>query len=326
MSNISRASRASSLPRLPSGRAGYVGFVKGAPLSAGCGGFGSVPAYPLQLAEGLAPAWPDGVVERPSRGRPCQANPRFSGHRRANRPVITLHPEPDRTAVADNPPRCPAIQFGPVVSPSQKTRTDLQADTAHAEKKRCPDQFQAAQAKLKRCQDAAREGKLSLFYLDESGFSTVPNVQRSWSPTGQPHMADAAAPRARVNVVGALDYASGTVWHDLHGKSVKRDAVVALIDRIAKREERMPLTLVVLDNARTHHNIDPGKLDESLVEHRLVLMYLPPYSPELNPIEVVWKHLKYHWRRFVTWSKEELFEQVQNLMEGIGSNFKISFT
>ncbi len=167
---------------------------------------------------------------------------------------------------------------------------------------------------------------MSLFYLDESGFSTVPNVQRAWSPKGQPHAADASAPRARVNVVGALDYATGTVWHDLHGKSVRRDAVVGLIDRIAKRDQRMPLTLVVLDNARTHHNIDPEKLDEWLVEHRLVLMHLPPYSPELNPIEVVWKHLKYHWRRFVTWSKEELFEQVQNLMAGIGSNFKISFS
>jgi transposase len=67
-------------------------------------------------------------------------------------------------------------------------------------------------------------------------------------------------------------------------------------------------------------------LDEWLLEHRLVLMYLLPYSPELNPIEIVWKNLKYHWRRFVTCSKEELFEQVQNLMAGIGSKFKISFS
>ncbi|PPD17014.1 MAG: transposase, partial [Methylobacter sp.] len=118
---------------------------------------------------------------------------------------------------------------------------------------------------------------MSLFYLDESGFSTIPNVQRAWSPKGQPHAADASASRARVNVVGALDYATGSVWHDLHGHSVKRDAVVALIDRIAQREARMPLTLVVLDNARIHHNIDPDKRDEWLVEHRLILMYLPPY-------------------------------------------------
>ncbi len=167
---------------------------------------------------------------------------------------------------------------------------------------------------------------MSLFYLDESGFSTLPNVQRAWSPKGQPHTADAGAPRARVNVVGALDWVSGEVWHDLHSKAIKRDAVVALIDRIARRNERMPLTLVVLDNARTHHHIDPEKLDEWLVEHQLVLIHLPPYSPELNPIEIVWKHLKYHWRRFVTWSKAELAEQVQKLMADIGSTYKISFS
>ncbi|MEQ1546673.1 transposase [Methyloglobulus sp.] len=56
------------------------------------------------------------------------------------------------------------------------------------------------------------------------------------------------------------------------------------------------------------------------------LVHLPPYSPGLNPIEIVWKHLKYYWRRFVTWSKEELFEQMQNLMAGVGSRFKISFS
>jgi transposase len=110
----------------------------------------------------------------------------------------------------------------------------------------------------------------------------------------------------------------------VYSRTGKRDAVVALIDQIAQREERTPLTLVVLDNARTHHRIDPANLDEWLVEHCLVLVYLPPYSPELNPIVVVWKHLKYHWRRFVTWTKEKSAEQVQKLMEGIGSNFKIS--
>ncbi len=185
--------------------------------------------------------------------------------------------------------------------------------------------FERAQDNLKRCQKAAREGKLSLFYLDESGFSTIPNVQRAWSPKGNPHAADASVARRRVNVIGALDFATGKVWHDLHGQSIKRNAVVELIDRIARREQRMPLTLVVLDNARIHHHFDPQKLDEWLIEHRLVLMHLPPYSPELNPIEIVWKQAKYHWRRFVTWSIEELSDEVQNLINGVGTDFKISY-
>lgn len=139
------------------------------------------------------------------------------------------------------------------------------------------------------------------------------------------HSADASVARQRINVVGALDYATGKVCYDLHHQSVKRPAVINLIDRIAQREQRMPLTIIVLDNARTHHHIDTKKLDEWLIEHRLILMYLPPYSPEHNPIEIVWKQAKYHWSRFVSWSKDELFDGVQKLMEAVGNDFKISF-
>lgn len=185
--------------------------------------------------------------------------------------------------------------------------------------------FEQEQENLKQLQKAAREGKLSLFYLDESGFSNIPNVQRAWSPKGHPHEADASIPRQRVNVIGALNYATGKVVHHLHIQSVNRDAVVDLIDCVAKLEDRLPLALVVLDNAKIHHNFETKKLDEWLIEHRLLIMHLPPYSPELNPIEIVWKQAKYHWRRFVTWSKDEFIQEVQNLMDGIGTDFKISF-
>jgi len=178
---------------------------------------------------------------------------------------------------------------------------------------------------LKQCQKAARAGKIGLFYLDESGFCNIPNVQRAWNPKGKPHTADASLARQRVNVVGALDYATGHLWHDLHTKSICRDAVVTLIDRIAQRTPRLPLTIVVLDNATIHHGIDPEKLDDWLINHRLLLMHLPPYSPELNPIEIVWKQAKYHWRRFATWTTDQLLEEVQNLMVNIGSTYKIGF-
>jgi len=40
-----------------------------------------------------------------------------------------------------------------------------------------------------------------------------------------------------------------------------------------------------------------------IARSQALLFYLPPYSPQLNLIEIVWKHFKYHWRRFVTWTK-----------------------
>ena len=114
---------------------------------------------------------------------------------------------------------------------------------------------------MKHLQTAAREGKLSLFYLDESGFSNIPNVQRAWSPKGHPHEADASITRQRVNVIGALNFATCKVEYHLHSQSVNREAVVSLIDHIAKLEDRLPMALVVLDNAKIHHHFDTQKLD-----------------------------------------------------------------
>ncbi len=53
-------------------------------------------------------------------------------------------------------------------------------------------------------------------------------------------------------------------------------------------------------------------------EHRMQLFYLPPYSPELNMIEILWKQAKYHWRNFATWT-------VRNLPNRYGTKFQINF-
>lgn len=54
-------------------------------------------------------------------------------------------------------------------------------------------------------------------------------------------------------------------------------------------------------------------------------MYLPPYSPELNLIEMVWRQAKHHWRKFVTWDKDKVREEVAKLMADFGTAYKISF-
>lgn len=53
--------------------------------------------------------------------------------------------------------------------------------------------------------------------------------------------------------------------------------------------------------------------------------YLPPYSPELNRIEILWKHAKYFWRRFASVNGADLLDEIQSLMKGFGSKFTINF-
>ena len=53
-------------------------------------------------------------------------------------------------------------------------------------------------------------------------------------------------------------------------------------------------TIIVLDNATFHHS----KQTRELVEQAdCELLYLAPYSPDLNPIEKLWANLKRQWRQ-----------------------------
>jgi len=58
--------------------------------------------------------------------------------------------------------------------------------------------------------------------------------------------------------------------------------------------------------------------------HGLYLYYLPPYSPELNRIEILWKHAKHFWRRFAAKNGTDLLDEIQSLMRDFGSKFTIN--
>jgi transposase len=158
--------------------------------------------------------------------------------------------------------------------------------------------------------------------MDESGFATLPNVQRSWSPIGKPHCADAGDYRKRINVLGALDYRTGHLEYDLHMTNVTQKEVKDFLQRLAERSDPKRMTVIVLDNARIHHAITQEQLDIWLCDYRFCLWFLPTYSPELNLIEHLWKQAKYHWRRFKTWKANELSFCVNNLL-GLAS--KLSY-
>jgi transposase len=178
---------------------------------------------------------------------------------------------------------------------------------------------------LSQARQAALARTIRLIYFDEATFCASPPVQRSWSPLGQPHAVEPARHCTR-SVLGALDFGTNRLHTVAHTGTINRERVIAFLDNVIRQGDSARPTLIVLDNARIHHNIADDILDRWLIDHRTILIFLPPYSPELNLIEIVWKKLKYHWRRFVTWSKETFDRELAALLGGYGSIFQISFS
>lgn len=124
-----------------------------------------------------------------------------------------------------------------------------------------------------------------MFFVDASHFVYGAFLGYLWCfvrlfvPTG--------SGRQRLNVLGAVNYASGGMSTVINRGSIGKGEVCQLIRQIHVAT-RKPVTLV-LDNASYHRARDVRELADSL---NIELLFLPPYSPNLNLIERVWKLVK----------------------------------
>jgi transposase len=180
------------------------------------------------------------------------------------------------------------------------------------------------QQALATVREAATRSDCQLVYFDEATFSASPPVQRSWSPLAKPHQTEPARHCKRA-VLGALDLGAQQLHHAAYSSTINREIVIDFLDKVIQQGDPKQLTFIVLDNARIHHNIPQETHDRWMKEHSTMLVYLPPYSPELNLIEIVWNKLKYNWRRFVTWSRDTFDHELGKLLNGYGTDFQINF-
>ncbi len=78
--------------------------------------------------------------------------------------------------------------------------------------------------------------------------------------------------------------------------------------------------MVILDNA-SYHKSKKFKAEISKWSNRgLTLLYLPPYSPQLNIIEILWKFMKYYWIEHTAYlSYDNLLKYVKKIFNNYGT-------
>lgn len=162
-----------------------------------------------------------------------------------------------------------------------------------------------------------------MLFFDESGFSPNPPLQSGWSPIGQTRSVEPLSHGERVNVLGALRHDGKLVWKTQQRPTVRED-VIGFFDELAAQAHAVP-RIVVLDNASFHKGKPMEKRRRKWMAQGLFLYYLPPYSPELNRIEILWKQAKYFWRRYISLKGQELVDEIESLMKGFGTAFTINF-
>ena len=121
-----------------------------------------------------------------------------------------------------------------------------------------------------------------------------------WSPIGQQVMIPTPGQPTKRYGLGAVNYHTGTTVVLVRPRKRRRE-VAELLEALV--EKHLDETIYVTwDNASMHQD-DEVEAVVRAAAGRLVLLYLPTYSPWLNPIEMLWRQFRRevtHWELFVS--------------------------
>lgn len=169
----------------------------------------------------------------------------------------------------------------------------------------------------------SQRGIIDLYFFDESGFSINSNIPYAWSPISKTMIIKSFHAK-RFNILGFINK-QGNLHSYLSEKSVKSDTVVEAFDEFSKQLKKP--TVVVLDNASFHKSKIFKENIAKWSNRGLTLLYLPPYSPELNIIEILWRFIKYHWIEMSAFQGYlNMKEYVQRMLSEYGVKRVIDFS
>lgn len=165
-------------------------------------------------------------------------------------------------------------------------------------------------------------GEIDLYYCDESHFGLTPNVSSAWQHKDRPTLLPAEKGK-RLSVFGLMNLECKLASWVVEG-SINSDTSIAILDEFATQITKK--TVVVIDNAPIHRSKKFMAKIDSWARRNLLIYFLPPYSPELNLIEILWKHIKYYWLPFDAFINfQNLKERLSQTLNLIGEKWMINY-
>jgi len=128
----------------------------------------------------------------------------------------------------------------------------------------------------------------------------------------------------KLNVLGFLNINTSKLFASTTYDRVDTEVVIEVFNLFV--EQLTKDTIVVIDNAPTHTSKKFKALMKIWEAKGLQIFFLPPYSPQLNPIEQLWKVMKYYWIELDAYkSVENMKNYVENVIIEYGNKYEIIF-
>lgn len=129
----------------------------------------------------------------------------------------------------------------------------------------------------------------SVFFGDEAGVGTADHTGTTWAPVGRTPGVRGTGARLSVNMISAVSAPGKMHFSFIEGTT----NAVTFIDYLTKLRHAVAGKIFLVVDGHSAHTAAATRQYVASTDGRLKLFYLPPYSPELNPDEWVWKNVKH---------------------------------
>lgn len=156
---------------------------------------------------------------------------------------------------------------------------------------------------------AKREGAL-IFFADESGIRSDYHAGTTWGTRGQTPIVKATGKRYSMNMLSAVNALGHFRFMTVDGRvngAVFREFLERLITGLDKK------IFLIVDGHPAHKSKVVKQFVQKNRKH-IELFFLPPYSPELNPDEFAWAHVKAKIAKATTQTKEDMKSMIGRVM------------
>ena len=163
-------------------------------------------------------------------------------------------------------------------------------------------------------QKEAKKVGATIYFGDEAGIRSDYHSGTTWAVKGQTPVIRTTGSRFSLNMVSAVSARGSMRFMTIKGR-LTTDRFIEFLERLLKNQEK-PVFLIV--DGHPVHRSNRVQLFVTATEGKLRLFLLPPYSPELNPDEQVWSHLKHHrLGKMIIKTKEDLEIKIKSALRSI---------
>jgi transposase len=165
--------------------------------------------------------------------------------------------------------------------------------------------------------ETVRKYRAILYFQDEANISLTAFLGKTWAPCGKTPKAQVTGKRGGVAALSAISR-RGHLLFALYEKRIASDEVIHFLAQML-RHHRSRHLVVLMDNAPPHVSKKTMSFIDS--QPRLHVFNFPSYSPDWNPDEKVWNHLKHHeLKSHKAKTKAELKELADRKLNGMADN------